>query len=268
MAYSDNFRVYYEKFRSDPKTAGMKAPAMGAYWLLIMECWDRDNSLPDDIEELALVARMPLKQFQKVWDEQIRRCFRYDGRKRIYWHKRLEQEIESDKRFQKTQSERGKKGATAMHNKRNKLASSSMHKHGTSMLEHGHDSNTTALKQKKQEVGPAREIYIGTILGGIQKELEVSSLSHTSAKQWEGAASWAYDNGFTTEDFMDCYRSLRKNKTYTIQPNYVIDRLPDFAKRNKKLEQLPTTEEKLADDAANRAALRPAPKPTEVRTVQ
>jgi uncharacterized protein YdaU (DUF1376 family) len=248
----------------------MKAPEIGAYWLLIMECWDRDNSLPDDIEELAIVARMPLKQFEKAWNEKIRRCFRFDGRKGIYWHKRLEQEIESGKRFSKAQSARGKKGADALHSKRNNLAGTSKPPPSQSMLTPSHDSISSALnpKKKREEAGPMREIFIGTILGGITTTLGINKLARTASQEWEEAAAWAYENEFSTDQFLDCYKAMRDKHSYSILPKYVMERLPDFVKRNKKAEQLPTLEEKLADDAANRAVLRTPPKATEVEGIQ
>lgn len=268
MAYSESFRVYYKEFRQDPKTAGMKATEIGAYWLLIMECWDRDNTLPDDIEELAIVARMPLKQFEKVWNEKIRRCFRFDGRKQIFWHKRLEQEIESGKRFKKTQSDRGKKGAEAKRNKHSTLTNSSLLPLSQSELTLSHDSISSALNPQRREEGPVREIYLGSILGGITTILGINSLPTTAAKKWEAAAAWAYQNKFSTDEFLACYRDMREKHSYSILPNYVTERLPDFVKRNKKIEVLPTIEEKMADDATNRAVLRTPPKMQDVEGIQ
>lgn len=111
MAYSPAFQVYYKDFRQDPKTICMDACDIGAYWLLIMECWDRDNTLPDDLEELALIARVPDKKFVKMWESKIKRCFQFDGRRKVFWHKRLRAEIEKQIGWSQEQSERGKKGA-------------------------------------------------------------------------------------------------------------------------------------------------------------
>jgi hypothetical protein len=53
MAYSPAFQFYYKDFRQDPNTIRMTAEEIGVYLLLLMECWDRDNKLPNSMDLLA-----------------------------------------------------------------------------------------------------------------------------------------------------------------------------------------------------------------------
>src|SRR5688572_1370620 len=87
---SPAFQIYPADFLADANTLVMSAAEVGAYWLLICVCW-RENGLPDDVEELADLARTPLKQFQVSWEKRIQRCFmkREDG---MWTHNRLEKE--------------------------------------------------------------------------------------------------------------------------------------------------------------------------------
>lgn len=124
MAHSPAFQVYYKDFRQDPKTICMDACEIGAYWLLIMECWDRDNSLPDNLEDLALVARVPEKKFVRMWESKIKRCFQFDGRRNVFWHKRLAEEIEKQMQWSAEQAERGRRGAEKRWAKKRELEAS------------------------------------------------------------------------------------------------------------------------------------------------
>jgi uncharacterized protein YdaU (DUF1376 family) len=109
MAHSPAFQYYYKDFRQDPNTIRMTTVEVGAYWLLINECWDKDNKLPKDLDSLADIARMPVEAFEVIWERAIKRCFK--ERKTFYWHKRLAEEIEKQKEWSAKHSNNGKKGA-------------------------------------------------------------------------------------------------------------------------------------------------------------
>lgn len=110
MAYSPAFQFYPGDFTGDRNTIPMSAAEIGAYILLICECWDKDNSLPEDLQDLADIARMDLVQFTVCWDRRIKKCFRYDDKKKCFFHKRLLEEIKKQKAWSKKKSEAGKKG--------------------------------------------------------------------------------------------------------------------------------------------------------------
>lgn len=84
------FQCYAADFLADMNVAMMSAEEVGAYWLLILYCW-REGTLPDDVEELALLARMQPEAFSRSWEKRIRRCFEQNGEG--HWvHPRLESE--------------------------------------------------------------------------------------------------------------------------------------------------------------------------------
>lgn len=108
---SPAFQIYPADFLSDPNTLVMSATEIGAYWLLILVCWQQ-NGLPDDIKELASISRLKLKQFKPIWEQRIERCFlkRDDGK---WTHKRLEKEREKQANYRANRQAAGQKGAQA-----------------------------------------------------------------------------------------------------------------------------------------------------------
>lgn len=111
MARSPAFQLYVSDFRQDPKTIVMSTTEIGAYFLLLIECWDKDNSLPDDLAHLAGVARMSPSRFEKSWNARLRQCFILDVKKHVFRHKRIAQEIAKQAAQAKVKSEAGKQGA-------------------------------------------------------------------------------------------------------------------------------------------------------------
>ena len=110
MAYSPAFQFYPGDFTGDKNTVRMTATEIGAYWLLICECWDKDNCLPDDLDELAEITRLERDEFEVVWNRRIKKCFLFDDRQKVFTHKRLSEEIKKQKAFKKKRSESGMKG--------------------------------------------------------------------------------------------------------------------------------------------------------------
>lgn len=106
---SPAFQIYPADFLADAKTLVMSASEIGAYWLLLCVCW-RENGLPDDLDELAAIARTPVKQFQKSWEKRIQRCFmkREDGK---WTHKRLQTERDKQIENREKRQKAGEKGA-------------------------------------------------------------------------------------------------------------------------------------------------------------
>lgn len=78
----------------------------GAYLLLIMNYWIK-GSLPDDDEQLARIARLPLRDWLRM--RQIMHEFFYDD----WRHKRIDAEIEKAKDKSIRRSEAGKRGGDA-----------------------------------------------------------------------------------------------------------------------------------------------------------
>lgn len=136
---SPAFQFYPADFLSDLNVIVMSAAETGAYALLMSVCWI-ENSLPDDITELAAVSKMG-DSFADSWGKRIKRCFvlREDGR----WdHPRLQAEREKQQAFSekmsaaanrrhhpsKPKQSRGNANAVPRHQVGNALQSSSISK--------------------------------------------------------------------------------------------------------------------------------------------
>jgi uncharacterized protein YdaU (DUF1376 family) len=113
---SPAFQMYPKDFLSDPNTLMMSTAEIGAYCLLLFICWDQDG-LPDDIEDLAKLARMDVNQFEHAWEKRIARCFqkREDGK---WTHKRLEKERQKQREWRAKSARGGKAGAGKRKNRK------------------------------------------------------------------------------------------------------------------------------------------------------
>lgn len=106
------FQFYPKDFLTDERVVLMTNTEIGLYVRLLCFCW-LEGTLPLETERLAKMARMPLKQFTKLWEQSIvRECFQVleDGR---LHHKRLDEERSKQTTFHRRQSDRGKAGASA-----------------------------------------------------------------------------------------------------------------------------------------------------------
>jgi uncharacterized protein YdaU (DUF1376 family) len=120
VAYSPAFQFYYKDFRQDPNTIRMNAEEIGVYMLLLMECWDRDNKLPNVMDDLADIGRVEAEYFIAMWNRAIARCFVYNAKKNIFTHKRLAKEILKQKEWSKQHSDAGNWEPLNVGNKRRK----------------------------------------------------------------------------------------------------------------------------------------------------
>ncbi len=110
MPYSPAFQFYPGEYLSDKNTMPMTTEEIGAYDLLMWVCWEEDG-LADDMEELADIARMPVEKFTPSWNRRIKKCFRWDDKKKLFFHPRQEKEIKKQKAWRKEKSDAGKAGA-------------------------------------------------------------------------------------------------------------------------------------------------------------
>jgi len=101
------FQFYPKDFLSDLNVQCMDAEARGIYITLLCNCWI-ENSIPnnpDIIEPLLNRGSTDVEHKANQW-EKIRRCF-YEKKGRLF-HKRLEVERDKQKKFKKSQSDKGK----------------------------------------------------------------------------------------------------------------------------------------------------------------
>jgi len=82
----------------------------GAYLLLIMAAWKEGGKLPNDMQQLAAVARLSVSQWLK-YEPILRRFFQVTGE---HWiHARVLRELENAKAMVDKKSSAGKAGAAA-----------------------------------------------------------------------------------------------------------------------------------------------------------
>lgn len=105
------FQFYPKDFLTDAKVVLMSNTEIGVYMRLLCFCW-LEGDLPLEMESLAKMARMPLKQFTKFWENTVvRQCFTVvDGRMR---QGRLDAERQKQTEFKRRQSDKGKASAAA-----------------------------------------------------------------------------------------------------------------------------------------------------------
>lgn len=117
MPHSPAFQFYPADYLGDKNTFPMTTLDHGAYCLLMWFSWE-ENGLPDDMQELADMAKMPVDDFTTAWDRRIKKCFVWDEKKKRWFHPRLLKEIKKQKAWSKKKSEDGKRGAAKRWNKK------------------------------------------------------------------------------------------------------------------------------------------------------
>lgn len=236
MAHSPAFQFYYKDFRQDPKTINMNTTEIGAYMLLLIECWDQDNTLPMDIRFLAMIARCPIKQFEKMWAEKIEHCFVFDRRKKVYSHKRLAKEIEKQKAWSKTKSEAGKRGADKRWKDNNLQNGTAIAQLPSAIAEHGSSSSSSSSFKTKDTV--ELSVFLGKMLAGVMKELGLKTERGMGArKEWIEFGTIAFENGFPVEQFLECFSLLRKQtwRNTPPKPKHVMEHLPELDRLRKEI---------------------------------
>jgi len=87
------------------EVTAMTTDEVGAYVLLKSICW-HEGCLPNDVEELASIAKLTPERFQPMWDRRISRCFkqRSDGR---WTHPGLDKEAKKQEDWRAQRSAAG-----------------------------------------------------------------------------------------------------------------------------------------------------------------
>jgi uncharacterized protein YdaU (DUF1376 family) len=86
----------------------MSMQERGVYITLICYCWQQ-GTLPSDPEKLALLCRLPMTAFRKLWPA-VSVCFRAHANGQRLVHPRLERERKKHRAYRKLQSDKGKLG--------------------------------------------------------------------------------------------------------------------------------------------------------------
>lgn len=234
MAYSPAFQFYPKDYLGDKNTIPMTTLEHGAYDLLWMHCWN-DDGLPDDLEELAGMAKMSVDTFTPIWNARIKRCFKWDERKKKYFHPRLLKEIKKQKSWKKEKSERGKRAAVSRWNKKAKADADAMHVHTDAMYTNASSSSSSfSSSSSKNRDGLDQSLYISHTISDVKKELGIEKFNHTQEREWTNEISLAFINHVPRAEFVECFSLLRQQRGYAIKPSWVTDNLPDIEKLRKK----------------------------------
>lgn len=171
MAYSPAFQFYPGEYLGDKNTIPMTTEENGAYCLLMWVCWEQDG-LPESLEDLAEIARLPLKKFEPLWNRRIKKCFFWDDKKKVFFHSRFVKEIKKQKAWSKKKSDAGKKGMESRwkKEKKSKISENSEKKQ---------ESFPQDVSDSRQK-GNADNTDI-TVLGSVITDDNSSSLSSSSS---------------------------------------------------------------------------------------
>lgn len=102
------FQFYPKDFLTSPRVMAMTPTERGIYITLLCYCW-LEGGLSDDVNLLARLAGVPVKQFARVWPHNLESCFRL-ARNGWRVNERLEVERKKQAAFHHRQAENGSKG--------------------------------------------------------------------------------------------------------------------------------------------------------------
>ncbi|MDL5055930.1 hypothetical protein [Geitlerinema calcuttense] len=244
------------------------------------ECWYRraldfswmDNGLPSDPKEAAdrikkgCTAKAAAKILDLFFEIDPKNSEKKVNKKQELLRKKFKQTI---RERVKAGRESAKKRAAKAKEEKELQQKNELNKCSTNaeqMLNNPIQSNPIQSNPFVVEGNDApRFVFITTTVQAIAVELGVVKFSPNQQREWNSHAELAFDNKFTSQQFVDCFRFLRSKYSYKILPEYVTNHLPDFVRgrKTKEPEALPSLAEKLADDAQNRANLRRPAKPAE-----
>ncbi len=103
-----------------------------------------------------------------------------------------------------------------------------------------------------------RDRFVKKVIAGIKAEMGLNILPLGAEEKWSIEAESAFINNFTAQEFVGCFAEVNgKNRSYPIQPHYISERLPSYVKRTttRVSDTLPSIQEKIAEDEANRVAM-------------
>jgi uncharacterized protein YdaU (DUF1376 family) len=259
MAHSPAFQFYPGDFTGDRLTIPMTTLEIGAYWLLICECWDKDNQLPNDLTELADIARMKVTDFEQLWELRIKKCFQFDERKNTFFQKRLGEEIKKQKAWSKKKSEAGKKGMETRWKQKRKADNTAITVLGSDITQDNSPSLSLSLSSSLKEEGKKPPVSTETEVLILQTESVLNLKLFVAEKQSlvesvpdHLSASWVK---FLKARMLKLAKDASRNAIIR-DFSYA---LTDFQRDNKKAyeqrteKRLPTVAEKIAEEEKLRA---------------
>lgn len=223
------FPWYVKDVLTSERVEMMTLAEEGAYRRALDKAWV-EGSLPSDPSKCAKaigkgctvkVAQVVLEMFQPM-----------SGRPDRVVNKRLEKiRKEQEGKFQK-KSKAGKENVAKRWKKK-----TSGDSNGIPMIyQRNSIKNRTEQTLPTEEfkeivsVTHACEIFVGTVTAELQKRMDLKTLP--SKIEWQQQAEWAHVNGFTADQFLECYDLLKRQhwRSGPVKPKHVSENLPNLQK--------------------------------------
>jgi uncharacterized protein YdaU (DUF1376 family) len=256
MANSPAFQFYPKDYLGDKNTIPMTTLEHGAYFLLLLHCWEEDG-LPGDLGDLADMARLSVEDFTSMWGRRLKKCFVWNDKKNVYENPRLLKEIKKQKAWKKKKSDAGKQGADKRWHQTGNGDGTAMALPSTAMA---NDSSSSSSLSSSSSVSSVEEsAHTGRILSGLLLNLGLEKFTPTEEREWTQHADLAFRNRFTADEFLEYHAErVRTGKGYRIKPDYITEGLSAFvqSKKARRVETLPSLDQLIADREANDEAAR------------
>lgn len=80
-------------------------------------------------------------------------------------------------------------------------------------------------------------VHSGVILDGVKTRLGLKKLPGVEERAWLNYASFAFENGFSADDFLECLMLLQKQdwRSGSVKPKHVFDNLPNLDKIRREI---------------------------------
>lgn len=232
MPISPSFPFFPSDFLGDPHTIVMDTTEIGAYCLLMWVCWEQDG-IPNDLDELADYARMPVKKFEVMWNRRIKKCFVFDTKTQQYVHPRFEKIIRGIKEFRKQKSRAGKASGEKRRKVKDLTDEQVLGSVGTEHEQKGNEiepsysssSSVPSSSFKPSEAGKAKPERPRSLPTSVELEITVwldaiapltgatNRARLANAKRWREAVEIAMKDGHELTDFLAVIKSeVQRNK--------------------------------------------------------
>lgn len=230
------FPWYFDRIAGSDRVAMMSLTEEGAYRRAIDLFWEF-GSLPAN--PTALAARIGKRCTEKIAQKVLEMCTPMPGNSSRVIHETVEEiRVEQEAKYE-SRRRGGMKTAAKRWGENTRKTAVSVDKNSSAIaqLKPTYSSPVAIERESKREIDAIasneteRLVHIGKVLAGVAAAQGIKKLSKTKERQFEEHALIAFENGFTAEQFVACYRDLREKKDYAILAEYVTDRLPDFAGR-------------------------------------
>lgn len=236
---ADWFPYYHERFEASDRVALMSCTVEGAYHRAIRWVW-RERSMSPDAAVFAGRFKCTEKVAAKVLATFV---VDPDDPKRVVHPVVEEIRAEQEQKFLNKRKggiasrKKTKKGVSV--NDANKDTSSTTQfcsNRTPTRIENREDSSYEE-SIKPESVPHACEMFVGTATAELRKRMDVKTLP--AKLDWQRQAEWAFENGFTVDQMLECYDLLTKQhwRDGPVKPKHLAENLPNLGKLRKEIEK-------------------------------